>query len=342
MIVTVTLNPAIDRILSVPGFRTCPERRREAGRTLKCRVVAVVPAGKGVNVSRYLAALGVPSVAAGFVGARERAFYEESLAGLRPGGAGLRPGAAGTSVTPAFVSVDAPTRTNTTILAPRGGAALSALSAGSGSRSGTSSGRRSGETHLREEGFTVPPAKRDALASVLDAFAREGNTFVFAGSLPKGFPAAEFSRLIRRLRASGARVVVDASGPALRAAAAAGVDLLSPNEDELRELGLSLPRILRRVSAVAVKRGAKGGLLVTRDATFAASVKLPAGNVRNAVGAGDAFLAGFLAARTRREPDDACLRAAVAAGAAAVLSGIVGRLDPRVFRRLLSRVEAGV
>ncbi len=301
MIITVSLNPAIDRILDVPGFR--------AGRTLMGRVVAVVPAGKGLNVSRYLDALGVPSVAAAFVGERERAFYEESLAGTR--------------VTLAFVPVASPTRVHTTILGERGRP----------------------ETHIRVKGFAVTAANRAALARVLRAYARPGNTFVFSGSPPNGFSPAAFARLLRALARPGAQVVVDASGPALRAAARAGVDVLSPNEDELREVTgardalAGARRLLKRVGAVAVKRGAKGGLLVTREGAWSASAPVPRARVRNTVGAGDAFLAGFLAAREKGASDADCLSAAVAAGAAAVSAGVVGQLDLRALARALAQAE---
>ena len=116
MIVTVTLNTAIDRVLSAPALRL--------GRTVTASLLASVPAGKGVNVSRYLAALGVPSVACGFVGRRELRIYEESFRD--------------TLVTSTLIEVSAPTRINTTIL----------------------SDARSGETHIREEGFSVPAAMK--------------------------------------------------------------------------------------------------------------------------------------------------------------------------------------
>ena len=60
MILTVTLNAAIDKSLSVPSFRL---GRRH--RTVEQRSTA---GGKGVNVARLLASLGQPVIATGFVG----------------------------------------------------------------------------------------------------------------------------------------------------------------------------------------------------------------------------------------------------------------------------------
>ncbi len=54
MIVTVTLNAAIDRTLTVPNFQLGQRHRASAGLTLA--------GGKGINVARALKRLGVPVV----------------------------------------------------------------------------------------------------------------------------------------------------------------------------------------------------------------------------------------------------------------------------------------
>jgi 6-phosphofructokinase 2 len=57
---------------------------------------------------------------------------------------------------------------------------------------------------------------------------------VASGSLPPGVPDDFYAKVARVGHDLGARVVIDTSGAALQAAAAAGVYLLKPN---LRELG---------------------------------------------------------------------------------------------------------
>jgi len=60
--------------------------------------------------------------------------------------------------------------------------------------------------------------------------------------------------------------------------------------------------------------------------------------VRNTVGTGDAFLAGFIVAHLNGQPPDACLCRAVACGAAATQELWAGRIDPAIVENLLARV----
>jgi 1-phosphofructokinase family hexose kinase len=62
MIVTVTLNAAIDRTLTVPNFQLGHRHRASQALTLA--------GGKGINIARALKLLGVPVVATGLVGGR--------------------------------------------------------------------------------------------------------------------------------------------------------------------------------------------------------------------------------------------------------------------------------
>ena len=71
MIVTVTLNAAIDRTLAVPSFQLGHRHRASQGLTLA--------GGKGINVARALKRLGLPVVATGLVGGRTGTRIVEEL-----------------------------------------------------------------------------------------------------------------------------------------------------------------------------------------------------------------------------------------------------------------------
>lgn len=68
--VTVTLNPAIDRTVRIPGFT--------AGAVNRVESMQSHPGGKGVNVAAVLADLGLSTAATGFLG-RENAVVFETL-----------------------------------------------------------------------------------------------------------------------------------------------------------------------------------------------------------------------------------------------------------------------
>ncbi len=63
MILTVTLNPALDRTMIVPNFQ--PGLRHRATGTV------MQPGGKGINVARTAKTLGRPVIATGFIGGRK-------------------------------------------------------------------------------------------------------------------------------------------------------------------------------------------------------------------------------------------------------------------------------
>jgi 1-phosphofructokinase len=129
---------------------------------------------------------------------------------------------------------------------------------------------------------------------------------VASGSLAPGTPEDFHARLVGAVRAVGARVAVDTSGAALERVLDAGPDLLKPNEDELSEATGVVPETLgdvvlaatelrsRGVGSVLVSLGPSGAVLVGETEPIHA--ESDAIVLRSTVGAGDALLAGFLAA----------------------------------------------
>jgi 6-phosphofructokinase 2 len=189
--------------------------------------------------------------------------------------------------------------------------------------------------------------------AALDVLAGTEAGFVVAsGSLPPGVPADAYAEVARLAAARGRRFVLDTSGPALRAALGAGIDLLKPSLHELETLiGRKLPDpaaqeaeamdLVRSGAArmVAVSLGAEGAFL----ATEAGVLRRPAlaGPVHSAVGAGDAFLAGMVLAWARGAAPEAALDWGIAAGAAAVAGVGTARLrraDVEVRYRALNEL----
>src|ERR671935_1367268 len=99
MIVTVTLNTAIDKTLSVPNFRL--------GRRPRTVEQTPMPGGKGVNVARVLKTLGAPVIATGLTGGATGTRIVEQLTQL--------------SVLSDFVRIREESRTNTAVIDPTTG-----------------------------------------------------------------------------------------------------------------------------------------------------------------------------------------------------------------------------
>lgn len=280
MIVTVTPNPSLDRTAQLGELRR--------GEVLRASRVRLDPGGKGVNVSRALAAAGSPTVAllpaGGPVG--------ERLADL------LAP----EGVPVVAVPISGTTRSNITLV----------------EADGTT-------TKINEPGPELSPAELAVLRQRTVELAARAEWVVCCGSVPAGVPDDFYAQLGELARAAGAKVAVDSSGAPLAAALAARPDLIKPNLDELAELaGRSLPQlgdvvqvcrglVAEGVGAVLVSLGARGAVLVEGAETWHALGPLVA--VRSTVGAGDAALAGFLHAGGTGPQ---ALRAAVAYGTAAV------------------------
>jgi 1-phosphofructokinase family hexose kinase len=305
MIVTVTLNPALDRTLEVPGFAV--------GRHAKARLVALIPAGKGVNLARGFAALGAQATACGLVGEGEKEAYRRSLEA--------------DGVACALTPIQGITRTNTTILDPQ---------------SGTT-------THLREQGFLVAEGDMQRLRGRLAALLGGGGvTVAFSGSLPPGVGAEAFASLLVQCAEAAATVVVDSSGDALCAAVGTGrVHTIKPNLLELGQcLGAQVQQdeaparaaeLLDKVDTVLLTLGEQGAYAVRADGAVGMACRVDESRIRNVVGCGDAFLAGWLYGVEQGGSVEDALRWAVACGAASAMTDTTAgytREDVEAMRRL--------
>ncbi|MEU4558314.1 1-phosphofructokinase family hexose kinase [Actinoplanes sp. NPDC023936] len=279
-ILTVTLNPSVDRALDVDAL--------VRGEVLRAADSHIDPGGKGVNVSRALLANGIHSTAVVPAGGAEG----EQLVDLLKG----------EGVDMLAVPITGRTRSNITLAEPDGTV-----------------------TKINEAGPTLSDTEFAQVSDAVLAAAGTTDWIVICGSLPPGPTVAAFTDLCERLVKSGVRLAVDSSGPALLAGVAAGAALVKPNREELAEAAgadlVTLGDVVRAcgrlreagAGAVLASLGAEGAVLV--DAAGVITGVSPVSVPRSTVGAGDALLAGFLAAGAGGE---AALVEGLAWGAAAV------------------------
>ena len=174
---------------------------------------------------------------------------------------------------------------------------------------------------------------------------------VLSGSLPAGVEPEQLADLIELADGLGGHVVVDTSGPALRAAACAGVAFLKPSVNELGqhhghpladedEIERAARALLRSGSngAVLVSLGAAGALLV-RPGSATLHLSAPAVDVVSAVGAGDSLVAAIVLALAAGEDLVTAACQGVAAGTAATLAPDHTLCHAEDVARLLPLVE---
>ena len=308
MIITVTLNAAIDKSLAVPNFRLGRRHRTVDQRTMA--------GGKGVNIARTLKALGQPVIATGFAGGATGTHIVEQLTEE--------------SILNDFVRIREESRTNTSVLDPTTGE----------------------QTEINERGPAVTEHEVELFRDKLIYLARGAAIVVFAGSLPRGVEPELYASLVRELERMELTTVIDTDGEPLRQAVRAEPDVVSPNVLEAEEL-VGHEFASEEDRSVAVREiaalGAKEAIMTLPDGCFAQVLvdgqpRLKRARIepREPVakrGSGDAFLAGYLAARYEGRPLDHCLRFGVACGAESTGRLGAGLIDPREARRLMGDVE---
>jgi 1-phosphofructokinase family hexose kinase len=308
VILTVTLNAAIDRTVAVPNFRLGRRHRSVESRT--------VAGGKGINVARALSLLGRPVIATGFVGGPTGTRVLEQLHEE--------------SVLTDFTRIAAETRINLAVIDPTSGE----------------------QTEINERGPAVSPEEVKRFFDRIGYLASGAKICVLAGSLPPGAGDDLYARLIDDLTRRGVPVVLDAEGEAMLAGVRAGASMVTPNEAEAEEL----------VGQEFADRGdlAQGLLELVRLGAGEAAITRPEGCVAavgegnsrrllevhteplepvSTVGSGDAFLAGYVAARYDGRPPEECLAYGVACGAESTQHFGAGTVDRNQVERLLGEVS---
>jgi 6-phosphofructokinase 2 len=143
--------------------------------------------------------------------------------------------------------------------------------------------------------------------------------------------------------------VLDCSGEALLGALGPELEIVKVNEAELQEVTgapvndreqcAAAARLVLAsgVKMVALTRGSRGALLVTKDETWEASA--PAVCAATTVGAGDSFMAALVWSLAGHKSAAQALRMAVAAGSAALIAEGTGLATAMHIESLLDSVQ---
>ncbi|GGM03424.1 sugar kinase [Streptomyces fumigatiscleroticus] len=300
MILTVTLNTALDITYRVPALRPHASHR--------VTEVAERPGGKGLNVARVLAALGHGVTVTGFAGGATGRVVQERLAAT--------PGVA-----------DA--------LVPVGGATRRTIAVVDEATGETTQLNEAGPVIAPAEWAAFQEVYEDLLGSA-SAVALCGSlppgvpVGAYAG-LVRTARAAGVPVLLDTSGEPLRRAV--AARPDLVKPNAGELAELTGAHEPLRATQDARRRGAR---AVVASLGTEGLLAVTPEGRWRAAP--PARVHGNPVGAGDSVVAGLLSGLVERLPWPDRLARAVALSAATVLSPVAGEFDRAAYEKLLGRV----
>lgn len=307
MIITVTLNAAIDNTLSVPHFRLGARHRAVDKRA--------AAGGKGINVARALKCLGQPVIATGFAGGVTGTRIIEYLTSE--------------SVLNDFVRIGEESRTSTVLIDPTTGEQTEI----------NEHGPRVSEAELelfREKLMYLAPG---ADICVIAGSVPRGIDHDFYAELIAGLRAAGVVTLVDAegdVMSQALRAEPDMIAPNLiEAEEIVGREFVD-DEDfatapvELRSLGA-------RDAVMTTSEGCWATMADQPDVTL--HVRAPELDPITTVGSGDALVAGLVSARYIGLGGEEALRYAVACGAESTQHFGAGTLDRTAVDALVDRVE---
>jgi 1-phosphofructokinase family hexose kinase len=308
MILTVTLNPALDRTMTVPNF--------QAGFRHRATDTVMLPGGKGINVARAAKTLGRPVIATGFIGGHKG---DQIVADLNDEG-----------ILCDFVRVDGESRVSTAVVDPATNAVTEINEQGPEIHSDDLGRLHEKLDYLGKAADavvfagSVPPGLHDDCYAELIQHVRK------LGLISLFYSYADPLRL-------GIKARADYVFPKLvEAEKVIGYEFTSMEDrinaaKTMREMGAGSVVITYRYGCVAVMADGEG------SRTFIG--KIPPVDVVSPLGWGDTFAGGFAVRMLEGDSPGDCLRFGLGCGAANLIDYGAGVFSAADAERLAELVE---
>ena len=305
MIYTVTLNPALDKTVEIPGMALDTVNRITEMRT--------DPGGKGINVSKVIAKLGGESCAAGILGGGSGKMLEKLLEGE--------------NFTTQFRFVEGQTRTNLKIIDREGHTNTDI------NEPGLTVTDVDLDALLHELLAELRPGDIVILAGSLPKGAPQDTYRTWTAACKKAgarvFLDADGALLAEGLKA--APYLIKPNDDELSR-------LAGKKLETLEELTAEGRRLLERgIERVVISLGGRGALYLRKGSTiYAEGLKVPVGST---VGAGDSVVAALAYAEAQGLSEEEAVRLSTATGAANVMCSGTQAAEREAVEALLPRVR---
>jgi len=306
MIVTVTPNPALDKLYWVDAISQDPQT--PLTRATRSMTSA---GGKGINVSIFLARIGVENVAMGFIAGHMGRMIENKV---REEG-----------VTTNFVWTEGETRTNAIIL---------------------ERGKEASPVEVNEAGPVISKIALEHFRRRYCRIIKRAKYVVLGGSLPPGVDSNFYKELVALAKKHNVKTIVNTGGAALTEAIEAAPFLVKPDIRERKEIGGvavdSLEKLVKvgkdmlsaGVEIVLVSHEITHDVLITKQGVW----DLEAQNVKfqNMVGAEDALIGGLVYKLYQGAPVEEAAKFGMAAATACAEIAEEISIDKAAVERALS------
>lgn len=305
MIYTVTLNPALDKTVEIPGMALDTVNRITEMRT--------DPGGKGINVSKVIAKLGGESCAVGILGGESGKMLEKLLEG--------EPFAT------RFHFVEGQTRTNLKIIDREGHTNTDI------NEPGLTVTAAELDALLRDLLAELRPGDIVVLAGSLPKGAPQDTYRTWTAACKKAgarvFLDADGALLAEGLKA--APYLIKPNDDELSRLAGKKLETLEELTAEGRKL------LERGIERVVISLGGRGALYLRKGSTiYAEGLRVPVGST---VGAGDSVVAALAYAEAQGLSEEEAVRLSTAAGAANVMCSGTQAAEREAVEALLPKVR---
>lgn len=305
MIVVVNLNPSLDKIYTMPSLLH--------GQVSRAETVQNTAGGKGTHVAHVVTVLGEKCTVVGFLGGYVGKFIAQDLYDK--------------NIQNCCTSIAGETR--------------SCINAA------TADGK---QTEILEPGPIINEIEKTAFLQTYTQCVKEADVVVGSGSLPRGVGSDFYKGLITIAKTAKKPFLLDTSSEALRQGIEAGPYFIKPNQDEmtvlcnrpiesLQDAAKELCHLMQQgISMPAISLGKLGSLVAYEGHIYHAQSQ-QVDKVINAVGSGDAYVAGLAVGLQRQLAIKDILRLASACGTANVLEAESGCVDPIQVNAISMKVQ---